>query len=221
MDPLGGPYDDVDTSFFKKESVYDPSENDNDPIQPKKRRVEDVYEEDIGEEDEDEDEEEDKQEEEENDTDEDEDADSENAEVEDDGDEEQEIDEDDDNYEEETEIENNLTTQHPHTEFEYTSDLTTCASPSSSLPPSSPGPGLGILSSLSLYSNSFANSSSYYLFSDSAYSDYGAHSDSTIILDTTRTRNTRPRPRILLGFTSFILWILWYRRVTFRNREGM
>ena len=143
-----------------------------------------MYEEDIGE-DEDEDEEEDEQEEEENgtDEDEDEDADSENTEVEDDGDEEQEIDEDDDNYEEETEIENNLTTQHPPTEFEYTPDLTTCASPSSSLPPSSPGPGLGILSSPSLYSNSFANSSSHSLFSDSAYSDYGAHSDSIIILE--------------------------------------
>lgn len=182
MDPLGGPYDDVDASFFEKESVYDPFENDNDPIQPKKTRVEDVYEEDIGE-DQDEDEEEDEQEEEENGTDEDEDADSEDAEVEGDGDEEQEIDEDDDNYEEETEIENNLTTQHPPTEFEYTPDLTTCGSPSSSLPPSSPGPGLGILSSPSLYSNSFANSSSHSLFSDSAYSDYGAHSDSIIILE--------------------------------------
>jgi hypothetical protein len=183
MDPLGGPYDDVDASFFEKESVYDPFENDNDLIvQPKKRRVEDAYEEDIGEEDDDDDEEGDEEEEEEEDvdTDEHEDADSEDAEVEDD---EEEIDEDEDNYEEETEIENNLTTQHPPTEFEYTPDLTTCASPSSSLPPSSPGPGLGILSSPSLYSNSFANSSSHSLFSDSAYSDYGAHSDSIIILE--------------------------------------
>ena len=123
MDPLGGPYNDVDASFFEKESVYDLFENDNDPIvQPKKRRVEDAYEEDIGEEDENEDEgeEKDEQEEEENDTDEDEDADSENAEVEDDGDEEEEIDEGDDSYEEEPEIEIDLTTQHPPTEFEYT-----------------------------------------------------------------------------------------------------
>jgi hypothetical protein len=55
MDPLGGPYDDVDASFFEKENVYDSFENDNDPIvQPKKRIVEDAYE----------DEEEDEQEEE-------------------------------------------------------------------------------------------------------------------------------------------------------------
>jgi hypothetical protein len=108
MDPLGGPYDDVDASFFKKESVYDPFENDNDPIvQLKKRRVEDAYEEDIGAEDEDE------QQEEEDDTDKHEDADSKDGEVEDDEDEEEEIDEDQDSYEEETEIENKLTTQHP------------------------------------------------------------------------------------------------------------
>ena len=165
--------------------MYDPFKDDNDlVIQPKKRILEEAYKEDIGEGDDDEEEvDEEEVEVEEVDTDEDEDADSENAEVEDDGDEEREIDEDDDNYEEETEIENNLTTQHPPTEFEYTPDLTTCGSPSSSLPPSSPGPGLGILSSLSLYSNSFANSSSHYLFSDSAYSDYGAHSDSIIILE--------------------------------------
>ena len=189
MDPLGGPYDDVDASFFEKESVYDPFENDNDLIvQPKKRArvVEEAYEEDIGDEDEDDNEQEEEDEQEENDdddTDEDEGADSEDAEVEDCEDEEEEIDEGQDSYEEETEIENNLTTQHPSTEFEYTPDLTTCASPSSSLPPSSPGPGLGILSSPSLYSNSFANSSSHSLFSDSAYSDYGAHSDSIIILE--------------------------------------
>jgi hypothetical protein len=127
IDPLGGPYDDVEVSFFKQDSVYDPFENDNDLIvQPKKRMVEEAYEEDIGEEDEDdyEDEEEDEQEEEEDDTDEHEDADSEDAEVEDD---EEEIAEDEDSYEGETEIENNLTTQHPPPEFEYTPDLTTCA----------------------------------------------------------------------------------------------
>jgi hypothetical protein len=184
MDPLGGPYDDVDASFFEKEKVYDPFENDNDPVvQPKRRIVEEAYEEDIGEEDEDEDEEEDEDEDEEeeeegDDIDEHEDADSEDAEIEDD--EEEEEHEDD---EEEAEIENNLTTQNPPSEFEYTPDLTTCASPSSSLPPSSPGPGLGILSSPSLYSNSFANSSSHSLFDGSAYSDYSAHSDSIIILE--------------------------------------
>jgi hypothetical protein len=124
----------ISTRRSSKESVYDPLENGNDLIiQLKKRVVEEVYEGDIG--DEDEDEEEDK-EEDDDDTDEHEDAD---AEVEDDEDEE-EIGEDDDSCEEETEIENNLTPQHPPPEFEYTPDLTTCASPSSSLPPSSPGP---------------------------------------------------------------------------------
>ena len=41
MDPLGGPYDEVDVSLFEKENVYDPFENDNDLIvQPKKQIVE-------------------------------------------------------------------------------------------------------------------------------------------------------------------------------------
>jgi hypothetical protein len=156
--------------------VYDPFENDNDLIvQPKKRLVEEAYEEDIGEEDEDEEE---GEQEEDDDTDEHEGADSEDAEVE-----EEEIDKDKDSYEEEAEVENNLTTQHPPPEFEYSPDLTTYASLSSSLSPSSPSPGLGIFSSPSLYSNSFANSSSHSLFSDFAYSDYGAHSDSIIILE--------------------------------------
>jgi hypothetical protein len=79
------------------------------------------------------------------DTDEHEDADSENAEVKDDEDEEEEIDQDQDSYEEETEIESNLTFQHPPPEFEYTPDLT--ARLPFILSPSSPGPGLGILSS--------------------------------------------------------------------------
>jgi len=184
MDPLGGPYDDVDASFFKKENVYDPFENDNDLIvQPKKRAwvVEEAYEEDIGDEDEDdnEEEEEDKQEEEDED-------------------------EGQDSYEEETEIENNLTTQHPSTEFEYTPDLTTCAPPSSSLPPSSPSPGLGILSLPSLYSNSFANSSSHFLFDSSGYLDYGAHLDSMIILEEHYpNKKYTYTASILLGFTSF------------------
>jgi len=124
MDLLGSPYDDIDASFFEKEHVYDPFENDNDLIvQPKKRIVEETYEEDIGEA---EAEDEEKEEEDgDDDTDEHEDADSEDAEVED---EEEGIDEDEDSYEE-AEIENNLTTQHPPPEFEYTPDLITCASP--------------------------------------------------------------------------------------------
>ena len=174
MDPLGGPYDDVDASFFEKKKEYDPFENGNDPIvEPKKRIVEEAYE-DIGEEAEDEEEENEHEHEQGDDIGEHEDADSEDAEVDED--------EDEDDYEE-AEIKTELTTQNPPSEFEYTPDLASCASPSSSLPPSSPGPGLGILSSPSLYSNSFANSSSHSLFDGSAYSDYSAHSDSVIILE--------------------------------------
>jgi len=72
MDPLGGLYDDVDTSFFKKESVYDPFENDNDLIVQPKKRAWVVEDEDDNEEDK-----EDK--EEDDDTDKHEDADSEDA----------------------------------------------------------------------------------------------------------------------------------------------
>ena len=121
MDLLGGPYNDVDASFFEQEKVYDLFENDNDPIvEPKKMIVEEAYEEDIGEENEEEEEEE-----EGDDTDEHDDADSEDAEVNEDEDQEEIY--EDDGYKE-AEIENNLTTQNPTSEFEYTPDLTFCPS---------------------------------------------------------------------------------------------
>jgi hypothetical protein len=156
------------------------------------------------EEDNDNEEERDEEEEEDVDTDKHEDADSEDAEVKEDEDEEEEIDENQDSYKEETEIENKLTTQHPPPEFKYTPDLTT-SSPSSSLPPSSPGPGLGILCCPSLHSNSFANSSSRSLFDGFAYSDYGAHWDSVIILKEQHYQNKKDMhmANYTLGFDLF------------------